>query len=122
MRCFYRAPRGRLLGRPDCKQCVSRKAAQQWRQRHPRPMPEPVAAEGLPKSGSSKSDRVDLGIAIAHATCEPGQRRTCEEIAAYAGVSTPAIYAIEQRALGKMHRRMVQILAELELTRWEEAL
>ncbi|TXI84267.1 MAG: hypothetical protein E6Q40_09610, partial [Cupriavidus sp.] len=50
---------------------------------------------------------VCLGIAGAHALTAPGQVRTIEEIAAFAGCTKQAIHAIEQKALRKIRRRLV---------------
>lgn len=48
-----------------------------------------------------------LGIAVAHALTAPGQVRTCEEIAAFAGCTKQAIHVIEQKALRKLRRRLL---------------
>lgn len=47
-----------------------------------------------------------LGIAIAHATCMPGQTRTLEEIAAYCDCTVNCISKIEQKAIRKLRRRL----------------
>lgn len=47
-----------------------------------------------------------LGIAIAHVTCMPGQRRTTVEIAAYADCSPSYIQKIEQKAMRKLRKRL----------------
>ena len=54
----------------------------------------------------AKRLRIDLGIAIAHATTLPGQRRTFDEIAAYCGCSRQAIQQIEIRAFNKIRSRL----------------
>lgn len=51
-----------------------------------------------------KSDRFDLGLAIAHATCAPGVRRTQEEIAAFCECDRRTIWTIERRALQKLRK------------------
>ena len=50
--------------------------------------------------------RIDLGIAIAHATTMPGQRRSLAEIAAYCGCSRQNISVIEQKALRTLRRKL----------------
>ena len=47
---------------------------------------------------------IDLGLAVSHATCPPGVRRTLEEIAAFCGCKRGTIWMIENRALGKLKK------------------
>ncbi len=54
----------------------------------------------------SKGERIDLGIAIAHATTMPGQTRTLQEIADYCDCSREAIRHIEEAALKKCRFQM----------------
>jgi len=54
----------------------------------------------------ARVNEIDLGIAIAHATTRPGQRRTHREIAAYCGCTWANIWLIEQRALHKLRKRL----------------
>lgn len=51
-------------------------------------------------------NRIDLGIAIAHATTKPGQRRSLREIAAYCDCVYANIWLIEQTALHKLRKRL----------------
>jgi hypothetical protein len=78
--------------------------------------------ECLRQRSEAYEQRVDLGIAIAHATCPPGHCRTLEEIAAYADVSREAIRLIEEQALCKVRRRYAELIKELGLTEEEVAL
>jgi DNA-directed RNA polymerase sigma subunit (sigma70/sigma32) len=49
------------------------------------------------------SERIDLGISIAHAL-NPGKQLSCGEIAAYADCSRTRIAEIERKALAKVRR------------------
>ncbi len=68
--------------------------------------------ELLGMNTAEMEQRAALGIAIAHATCPPGHRRTRAEIAAYAGVSSEAIRLIEVNALRKVREQVSAILRE----------
>jgi hypothetical protein len=70
----------------------------------------------LPQNSAAREQRISLGIAIAHATCAPGQRRTLDEIAAYAGASAETIRLIEEQALCKVRREFAKVLRHLDLT------
>lgn len=61
----------------------------------------------LPQQGPQKTARVTLGIAIAHALCKPGERRTTREIAAFCGCHHNAIFGIELKALQKLRKRLI---------------
>src|SRR4051794_10817386 len=54
--------------------------------------------------------RVDLGLAIAAATCPPGHCRTQEEIAAFTGLPIATVRAIEIRALAKLRKAADRLL------------
>jgi len=54
-----------------------------------------------------KKPGVDLGLAISGALLPPGQRRTCVEIAAFAGCSKQNIEQLENRALKKLRSRIL---------------
>lgn len=56
--------------------------------------------------GAEKTEQVNLGIAVAHATCRPGQVRTLREIAAFCECHWQAIYHIEQKTLQKLRKRL----------------
>jgi hypothetical protein len=56
--------------------------------------------------------RIDLGLAIAQATCPPGYCRSCEEIAAFTGLTVDAVRKIERRALAKLRRAADRLLRE----------
>lgn len=64
-----------------------------------------------------RTARVNLGIAVAHRSCQPGEVRTLREIAAFCDVHWNAIYAIELGALQKLRKRLAYerdpLLAEL---------
>jgi len=49
------------------------------------------------------SERIDLGIAVAHAS-HRGKQLTCEEIASYCDCSRNTINLIEKRAVRKIRR------------------
>ncbi len=64
-----------------------------------------------------REERINLGIAIAHATTMPRQRRTLAEIGLYADCSKETIRKIEFEALKKVRHRLQAILdyEEVEL-------
>lgn len=49
-------------------------------------------------------DQVLLGLDILAATSPPGKSHTCEEIAAYCGVTHAYINAVEHRAIAKLRK------------------
>lgn len=51
---------------------------------------------------SERSQRIDLGLAISGALLKPGETRTQQQLASFAGCSQGLIYAIELRALKKL--------------------
>jgi len=55
---------------------------------------------------AEREHRTDLGLAIAHAACLPGQRRTLEEIASFCACRNQNIRQIEQRALRKLRKAL----------------
>ena len=57
-------------------------------------------------SDPARTKRVSLGIAISHATLEPGQTRQLAEIAAYCECSKEAIHYIEKTAIRKLQKRL----------------
>jgi hypothetical protein len=59
--------------------------------------------------------RRTLGLAIAHATCPPGHRRTLDEIAAYCGCSESAIRWVEEKALEKVLGPLRKILRKASM-------
>ena len=63
----------------------------------------------------SRSARINLGIAIAHATCMPGQVRTLQDIADFADCKRQNIQQIEARALRRIRPALIQIAKELGL-------
>jgi hypothetical protein len=104
--------------REICLRCQA--AAEAYRESAPLDLMTPD--ELIPLNSETHERRIDLGIAIAHATCPPGYRRTCEEIAAYANVSEETIRLIEEQALYKVRRRFTEVMQELGLSREEVAL
>jgi hypothetical protein len=75
----------------------------------------------VPDSGSQKTERVDLGLAILQAVAIPGVCYTQEEIAAFAGCNRGNIYLIEKRALRKLRNRL-QFIKDPVLTELVETL
>ena len=63
--------------------------------------PEPAEVEGL-----TKSQRIDLGLAILEASFMPGTCHTQETIAAFCGCSVRTIHDIERKALGKLRKAL----------------
>ena len=57
-----------------------------------------------------KNERINLGIAIAHATTMPGQVRTLQEIADYCDCSRELIRHIEEGALRKCRVKLQHYL------------
>jgi hypothetical protein len=55
-----------------------------------------------------QNPRVNLGLAIAGATLQPGQSRTLREIAAYCGCSMQAVQEIERTAMRKLRNRLMR--------------
>jgi len=60
----------------------------------------------VPRCGTKKASRIDLGIAILSAIALPGICYTQEEISAFAGCARGNIYLIEKRALKKLRNRL----------------
>lgn len=58
-----------------------------------------------PASGSAKSERIDLGLALLSYHAEPGVCYSHQEIAVWAGCTNTAIRSIEERALKKLRAR-----------------
>jgi hypothetical protein len=56
-----------------------------------------------------------VGLAIAHATCPPGQQRTLDEIAAYCGCDEAVIRRIEEQALAKVLGPLRKILRKASM-------
>ena len=63
----------------------------------------------------AKSDDIDLGLAISHALCKPGQKRTSREIAAFCGCAHQRIEQIEWAALRKLKQRITSKLTGGEI-------
>jgi hypothetical protein len=71
--------------------------------------------------GKARQERIDLGLAIFECIALPGQAYSCEEIAAWAGVSFDTIHMYERQALKKLRTRLrimkdprlVEMMAEL---------
>ena len=114
---------------PICAICAEeREAARQERilqrkmQRAANPEDAPATLE-MPETpmspvqhyGALREARIDLGLAIAQATCPAGHCRSREEIAAYTGLSVEGVRRIELRALAKMRAQAQWLLIELEL-------
>jgi hypothetical protein len=103
--------RCRFGHRRDCKRCEARLDAQRDPARDGLYLPDNL----IPRYSELREERIDLGIAIAHATCPPGHCRTREEIAAYTGLSVESVRRIEVRALWKMRLRARKALEALGL-------
>lgn len=125
---FFRDWRSPARFRPDCKLCHSRRThGTRGNERPPAappaatapPPPPPTPADPAPEPPLSQRGRrrrrMDLGIAIAHSTCRPGERRTYEEIAAYANVTPEAIRRLERQALAKLRPHLAAALQSLGL-------
>jgi len=61
----------------------------------------------VPRQGLEKTKRVDLGLTLLSFYAVPGISYTREEIAAWCGCTTMAIYQIELRALKKMRTALM---------------
>lgn len=68
----------------------------------------------VPLSGTEKTKRIELGLAILEAISRPGMTWTVDEIAVFAGCTRSAIWQTEKRALRKCWRRMERIIRELD--------
>lgn len=69
----------------------------------------------MKSDNSPKGKAIDLGLAISGALLPPGQRRDLPEIAAYAGCSKQMIHIIEQKALRKMKKALMQMEEQEDL-------
>jgi hypothetical protein len=67
--------------------------------------PEPAEPDDL-----TKSQRIDLGLAILEATSKPGTAHTLAEIAAYCDRSVNNIVIIQRKALRKLRRALKKAL------------
>jgi hypothetical protein len=56
-----------------------------------------------------RTARIDLGLAILQCLARPGVPLTQADIAAWCGCARGLIYAIEQKALRKLHNRLLFI-------------
>jgi hypothetical protein len=110
---FLEDDRCRAGHRRDCKRCEARR--DEKREGDPRRAALNLPDKLIPRYSALREERIDLGIAIAHATCPPGQCRTREEIAAYTGLTLEAVRRIEVRALWKMRLRARKALEALGL-------
>ncbi|HEV7406621.1 MAG TPA: hypothetical protein VGO11_26965 [Chthoniobacteraceae bacterium] len=97
--------------RKICKRCEAQLEARRAERREALNRPDKL----IPRHSDLRERRIDLGIAIAHATCPPGHCRTREEIAAYTGLTVEAVRRIEVRALWKMRLRVQKALQSLGL-------
>jgi hypothetical protein len=97
--------------RRTCRRCEAQVEARREQRRAALNLPDKL----IPRYSTLREERIDLGIAIAHATCPPGQCRTREEIAAYTGLSVEGVRRIEVRALWKMRLRARKALEALGL-------
>jgi hypothetical protein len=108
---FAQDARHRSRHRRVCKWCEALLESRRDQRRDALNLPD----ELIPRYSALREARIDLGIAIAHATCPPGQCRTREEIAAYTGLTLEAVRRIEVRALWKMRLRARKALQALGL-------
>jgi hypothetical protein len=58
------------------------------------------------KGRLTKNADIDLGLAISGATLEPGETRSCEDLAAFCGCSRAAIEHILNRGLRKLRNKL----------------
>ena len=58
---------------------------------------------------------IDLGLSLLACLRKPGETLTAHDIAAWCGCSRAAIQAIEERALRKVRRRLVETANDREL-------
>ena len=116
--CFYRDHRtkGGVAYRTKCKACSggsvkARRALQPGRRARSRggETETPITPERETKA-QLREKRIDLGIAIAHATCLPGARRRQRDLAAYAGISRQALALIELEAIARVRSQVQEIL------------
>jgi hypothetical protein len=56
------------------------------------------------ETGLTKSQRIDLGLAILEAVSDPGTVHTRAEIAAYCDCSVRNVAVMEKKALGKLRK------------------
>jgi hypothetical protein len=103
--------RCRFGHRRDCKRCEARIEAEGAERGDALRGPDKL----IPRHSELRERRIDLGLAIARATSEPGQCRSREEIAAYTGLTLEAVRRIEVRALWKMRVRARKALEALGL-------
>ena len=71
--------------------------------------------EGGRLIGRAGNSYIDLGLSLLACLRKPGQSLTSHDIAAWCGCSRAAIQAIEERALRKVRRRLVENVADQEL-------
>jgi hypothetical protein len=92
-----------------CSDC-SDAAGARWRAKHGKGPREHYSYDTvdpeLPTCGLAKSERVDLGLAVAACHAQRGREMTLDEIALWCGCTREAIRLIEFRALGKLRRQM----------------
>jgi hypothetical protein len=58
-------------------------------------------------AGKSRTDRVDLGLALLQCVLLPGESLTRYDIACWCGVTDAAIYRMERQALKKIRNRLM---------------
>ena len=63
----------------------------------------------VPRQGRAGSSYIDLGLSLLACLRKPGETLTSHDIAAWCGCSRAAIQAIEERALRKVRRRLVEV-------------
>jgi hypothetical protein len=105
---FAREARGHEEQVAVCQACLAALRAERRERGEESPLVLPCFSE-------RRRHRIDLGIAIAHATCAPGHCRSLEELAAYSGVTVEAMRRIERRALAKMRKQAKGLLEALGL-------
>jgi len=69
-----------------------------------------MSLRNLNSKDRARHDRINLGLAIAHATTMPNQRRSLQEIADYCDCSKEHIRKIEEGALKKCRVRLMPYL------------
>lgn len=62
--------------------------------------------------GLDKTQRIDIGLAVAHAIRKAGSKWTYQEIAAFCGCTDGFIYQVEKKALRKLRRHAERRLRE----------
>ena len=77
---------------------------------------------GEVRIGPGSGDGIDLGLALLGCLRRPGEVLTRDDIAAWCGCSGTFIWQIEQRALAKLKRKLLESVRGTDLAEEVEAL